>query len=283
MTDPYDPLGAPADAAADTTPPPSPAVQPSRRAAAGDAGTKLNRRGVLIGFTVVLGAILVIAAIVAMLADAPEPPPDCQPGTECGGPPPAAEVDPSAVPSEPPERPSAVPAGTVGIRAGTPVINGQLGYQFEYSDWWAIDSSNDDPREVDLVYQGTSGDGLLIVAAVPSGEASVQAYAADWTNQLKDWAPDLQADDSEKNAILGPSIGFVDGLGLTFAGSRSGTLLSSTPVGVSLLVASDGQTTAAVVLIVWNPDKPVASKWLQYNIRSRAELILKTFRWTAPP
>jgi hypothetical protein len=34
---------------------------------------------------------------------------------------------------------------------------------------------------------------------------------------------------------------------------------------------------------VFNPDKPVGSKWLQYNIRSRAELILKTFRWTAPP
>jgi hypothetical protein len=273
MTEPADPSAMPS-----ASPP-----QSGPRAAAGDAGTRLSRRGVLTGFGVILGLILLIAAIVAVLADAPEPPPDCQPGTECGGPPPAAEVDPSASPSDPPERPSAVPPGTVGIRAGTPVINSQLGYQFEYSDWWAVDTSNEDPREVDLVYQGTSGDGLLIVAAVPSSEASVQAYAADWTNQLKDWAPDLQVDDSEKNAILGASIGFVDGLGFTFAGSRSGTLLSSTPVGVSLLVASDGRTTAAVVLIVWNPDKTVGSKWLQYNIRSRAELILKTFRWTSPP
>ena len=252
-----------------TTEPPGPSAAP--RAAAGDSGTKLSRRGVLIGFAVLLGAIVLIAAIVAVLADAPEPPPDCEPGTECGGPPPAAE------------RPSAVPPGTVGIRAGTPVINSQLGYQFEYSDWWAIDTSNNDPREVDLIYQGTSGEGLLIVAAVPSNESGVQAYAADWTNLLKDWAPDLQADESEKNAILGPSIGFVDGLGLTFAGSRSSPQSATTPVGVSLLVASDGRTTAAVVLIVWNPDKPVGSKWLQYNIRSRAELILKTFRWTTPP
>ena len=143
--------------------------------------------------------------------------------------------------------------------------------------------SSNDPREVDLIYQGTSGDGLLIVAAVPSSEAGVQAYTAQWTNLLKDWASDLQADDSEKNAILGPSIGFVDGTGLTFAGSRSNALLGTTPVGVSLLVASDGRTTAAVTLIVFNPDKPVGSKWLQYNIRSRAELILKTFRWTPPP
>ena len=179
----------------------------------------------------------------------PKPPPDCQPGAECGGPPPAAEVERDArPPSEPRSAPSAVPPGTVGIRAGTPVINSELGYQFEYSDWWAVDTSNNDPREVDLIYQGTSGDGVLIVAAVPSSEASVQAYAEQWSNLLRDWAPDLQADDSEKNAILGPSIGFVDGIGLTFAGSRSSPQSATTPVGVSLLVASDGRTTAAVTL-----------------------------------
>ena len=260
MTEPRDP---------GPTPPPIPAPP---RAAAGDAGTRLSRRGVLTGFAIVLGVILLIAAIAAVIADAPEPPPDCEPGIECGGPPPPAA-----------ESPAAVPPGTVGIRAGTPVVNSELGYQFEYSDWWAIDSSNTDTREVDLVYQGTSGDGLLIVAAVPSSEAGVQAYTADWTNKLKDWAPDLQADESEQNAILGPSIGFIDGVGLTFAGSRSTSLFSTTPVGISLLVASDGSITAAVVLIVWDPDQQVGSKWLQYNIRSRAELILKTFRWTPPP
>ena len=201
---------------------------------------------------------------------------------------PTASPAPSAAARRPWRRrpghdPSPSRAGTIGIRAGTPHINSELGYQFEYSDWWAIDTSVTDPREVDLIYQGTSGDGILIVAAVPSSEASVQAYATQWTNLLKDWAPDLQGDDSEKNAILGPSIGFVDGTGLTFAGSRSSPQSATVPVGVSLLVASDGRTTAAVTLIVFNPDKPVGSKWLQYNIRSRAELILKTFRWTAPP
>ena len=49
-----------------------------------------------------------------------------------------------------------------------------------------------------------------------------------------------------------------------------------------MIVASDGHTTVTVVLIVWNPDKPVGEKWLQYNIRSRAEIVLKTFRWGPP-
>jgi hypothetical protein len=256
-----------------TEPPhPSPTPPAPPRAAAGDAGTRLSRRGVVTGFAIVLGVILLVAALAAVMADAPEPPPDCEPGVECGGPPPPAG-----------ESPAEVPPGTVGIRAGTPVVNSELGYQFEYSDWWAIDTSNTDTSETDLVYQGNAGDGLLIVAAVPSSEAGVQAYAAEWTNKLKDWATDLQADDSEQNAILGPSIGFVDGVGYTFAGSRTTSLFFTTPVGISLIVASDGSITAAVVLIVWDPDESVGSKWLQYNIRSRAELILKTFRWTPPP
>jgi hypothetical protein len=49
------------------------------------------------------------------------------------------------------------------------------------------------------------------------------------------------------------------------------------------VTASDGRLTAAVIVIVWNPDKSVADKWLQYNIRSRAEIALKTFRWGTSP
>ncbi len=287
MTEPLDPTtgeplpDGPRPAAPPTAAPPIVVPPPAAaRSAAGDAGSKLSSRGVLAGFAIVLGAILLIAAIVATLSDAPEPPPDCQPGTECGGPPPGNELEPSASPAgQGPEHSAAVPPATIGVRAGTPFINRDLGFQFEYSDWWAIDPSVNDPREVDLIYQGTSGDGVLIVAGVPTTEASPAAYADRWFGTLQEWAPDLKADESEKNAILGPSIGFIDGIGRTYAGSRSSAQSATTPVGVSLIVSSDGRTTVAVILIVWNPDKSVGAKWLQYNIRSRAELTLKTFRW----
>jgi hypothetical protein len=257
----------------------------SPRSAVGDAPGRLSGRKVMLGFALVLGVILLLAALGTILGDVPEPPPDCQPGTECGGPPPAGGVEPSPAASSgaqtPASQPPVAPA-TIGIRAGTPWINKELGFQFEYSDWWAVDTSNTDPREVDLDYQGNSGDALLIVAAVATSEAGPQAYADQWLGQLKDWAPDLTVDDREKNAILGPEIGFIDGLGRTYAGSRSSPQSATTPVGISLIVSSDGHTTAAVILIVWNPDKAVGSKWLQYNIRSRAEIVLKTFRWGPP-
>ncbi|MEA2610557.1 MAG: hypothetical protein QOI37_1019 [Chloroflexota bacterium] len=254
------------------------------RAAAGDAQTRLHPARLLIVFAVMLGAVILVAAIVVSLTASPEPPPNCQPGVECGGPPPggdAASAAPSLAAILPPTSAPTVPPGTIGIRAGTPYSNTALGFQFEYSDWWAIDTSNTDPREVDLVYQGTSGDGLLIMAGAPTAEASPTAFADKWFATLQNWAPDLAVDDSPKNVILGPEIGFVDGIGRVYAGTRSSAQSATTPIGVSMIVASDGTRTAAAILIVWNPDKSVGTKWLQYNIRSRAEIALKTFRWGA--
>jgi hypothetical protein len=141
-----------------------------------------------------------------------------------------------------------------------------------------VDTSVTDPNETDLVYQGTS-DAVLIVSGTPATDANAQAFADRWFNLLREWAPDLEADEREANAILGPEIGYVDGIGRTYAGSRTSPQAATSPVGVSLVAASDGRTTVAVVLIVWDPDATVGSRWRQYVVRARAELILKTFRW----
>jgi hypothetical protein len=245
----------------------------------GDQPARLRGTSLVAGFAVLLGICLLVAALLAVIAKAPEPPPDCQPGTECGGPP-GGGVEASPAP---PGSPVVVPPGTIGIRAGTPWISPDLGYQFEYSDWWELDTSTTDAGETDLDYQGSSGDGLLIVTAVPAGQAAPDAFADQWLAKLKQWAPDLRVDGAEKNMILGPEIGFVDGIGRTYAGSWSSPQSATAPVGVGLVAASDGRLTAAVVVIVWNPDRTVGEKWLQYNIRSHAELSLKTFRWGTSP
>ena len=252
--------------------------QPPRPTAPGDTPTRLSPRSVLVGFAVVLGVILLVATLTSLLADAPEPPPDCAPGTECGGPP--ADAGPSTVPAPSlgavPSAPAALPPGTIGIRAGTPWKSTDHGFEFEYSSWWAIDTA--DGRRADLLFQGPA-DALLIVDSVPAGDASAEAFAQRWTDVLRGEAPDLRIDDSEPNAILGPAIGFVDGVGRTFAGTWTSPQAATTPIGAGLVTATDGRTTVAVVLIVWNPDANVGSTWLQHAVRGTAELVLKTFRW----
>ena len=260
---------------------PTPQREPAGpRVASGEAGARLGGRAVVVVFGIVLVVILAVAAVVALLGQSPEPPPDCQPGTDCGGPPPAAEV--SSMPTAPPDPGTGVnppPApGPVGIRAGTPWRSSELGYEFEYSDWWAVDSS--DARSADLFFQG-NGDAELIVAGVPSSESSPQAYADHWLGELQKWAPDIKADSRAKNEILGPGIGFVDGIGRTYAGSKTSPQGATSPIGISLVTASDGRTTVAMILVVWDPESAAHGTWQQYFVRGRAELSLKTFRWVS--
>jgi hypothetical protein len=246
-----------------------------RRPVAGDEGAQLGQRRVIILFAAAIGLILVLAAIGAIIGPGPEPPPDCQPGSECGGPPEAgasfAPVPTVAAPS-----PITLPPDTIGIRAGLPWTSADHGFQFEYSDLWSIDSS--DGSRVDFDFQGP-GDAVLIVASVAATEASPAAYADRWLGIVGEEAPDLRVDAGQRNAILGPEIGFIDGIGRTYAGTWASPQGATEPVGVSLLTASDGRTTVAVVLVVWNPDADIGSSWRQHAVRGTAELVLKTFRW----
>jgi hypothetical protein len=244
--------------------------------AVGDESARLERRRLLVVFFIVLGIVLVAATLIAAVTDSPEPPPDCQPGTECGGPPgePGASIAPGASGGAIPA--PSVPPGTVGIRAGTPWKSSDHGFEFEYSRLWTVDSA--DGSRVDLVFRGKA-DAALTVASVAASEASPQAYADQWADTIRGDAPDLRVDEREKNEILGPMIGFVDGVGQTYAGTWTSPQAATRPIGVSVISASDGRTTVAVVLVVWDPDDDIGSSWMQYAVRSSAELVLKTFRW----
>jgi hypothetical protein len=250
-------------------------VSPWDRGRGGDH-SRLGRMRLLAGFAVVLGIILIVAAVVSVAAKPPEPPPDCAPGEACGGPPPQEPV-----PSDAGITPS--PADVqVGIRAGMPWESSELGYEFEYDDRiWVIE--REDGRGVEFRLDADI-DASLVVTAAPATEAGVEALADQRLEDIQSSVPDLAVDDRGRYAILGPAIGYVDGIGGSFAGSVVSPQGAATPIGVSLLAASDGRTTVVITLIVSDPDKPAGVDSLQRIVREQAgELVVKTFRWAPAP
>ena len=105
------------------------------------------------------------------------------------------------------------------------------------------------------------------MAGVPASEASPEAYADHWFGELQKFAPDITTDSQAKNEILGPAIGFVDGIGRTYAGSKSGAFGATSPIGFSLVTATDGRTTVAIILVVWDPEASAHDTWQQYFVR----------------
>src|SRR5262249_40507271 len=158
--------------------------------AVGDQSGRIGRRRLLILFFAVIGVVLLASTVIAVLTDTPEPPPDCQPGIECGGPPgePGASIAPGPSGAALP-LPSVAP-GAIGIRAGTPWKSSDGGFEFEYSRLWKVDS--EDGSSVDLVFQGRA-DAVLTVASVAASEAGPDAYADRWIDSIRSDAPDLKA------------------------------------------------------------------------------------------
>lgn len=250
-------------------------VSPWDRGRGGDP-SRIGRMRLLAGFAVVLGMILLGAALASVLAKSPEPPPDCAPGEACGGPPPQEPVPSGTSLPRPP-----ADLG-VGIRAGQPWESSELGYEFEFDDsLWVIE--REDGRGVEFRLDANI-DASLVVTAAPATEAGAKALADRRLEDIQSSVPDLAVDDRGRYAILGPAIGYVDGIGGSFAGSVVSPQGAATPIGVSLLAASDGRTTVVITLIVSNPDEPAGDESFQRVVREEAgELIVKTFRWAPAP
>ena len=187
------------------------------RLAAGDASTRLGGRGVLVGFAVVLGVILLLAAIVATLdrrarraARLPARHRVRRPAARPATPTPR-HVRPRprrCRPRPPPCRPG--PSASVPGRRGRARTSASSS---STPDLWAVDTS--DGRRADLVFQG-GVDALLIVAGRPGlgGQRGGLCRPLVQPRQ-RTRRPTCASTRSDKNAILGPSIGAIDGVGRT--------------------------------------------------------------------
>jgi hypothetical protein len=244
-----------------------------------------------------VGGILAVAvlAIVYVLLSAPTPPePPCQPGQICdvqpslppvgASPTPRASVAPTPVPATLP--PGATP--TPFVPAPTPVSNSPivlsgevwqsatLNYSFEYiPDYWQLTDQTDDTA----IFSSVNFDAQAVIHAVPATTTPAELIARDLA-QVDTFMISRVKDTDDYDALLGPSIGYVNGEGDVY----SGTLLGNdgnpvAPGGVTILAATDGRLTVSVVIIVGSPDAHVGSGTHQHAARSSADDFLKTFDW----
>lgn len=244
-------------------------------------------------FVGALIAIAVVAGIFIVLNQPAPPVTSCVAGQPCAPIPSLPPVAASPLPVGTP-RPSASPGATIVPGASLspvatpgsdspPVLSGtlysdtSLGYAFEY-----------DPTVFELADQG---DGFAVLnGKFFDAQVWVDAKTADTApkkmieTELGDIDRFLIArvpDADTYDAVLGPSIGFVPGDGSVWSGTltgRDGTPLA--PGGVTIVSASDGRITVAVVVIVGTPDAREGDETQQHAVRSAADDILKTFQWT---
>jgi hypothetical protein len=182
-------------------------------------------------------------------------------------------VGPEATRFVPPEVPI---SNSPPLVAGQVWTSAALGYSFEYDpDNFDLSSPDDKTAILDLNF----ADGEIVVHGA-QGSVSVSQMIEDELATVDTFMIGRTLDNADIDAVLGGSIGYLRGEARVY----SGTLLGSngTPVapgGITIVAATDGRITAAVIVIVGNPDSLLGDKAQQYVVRQAADQILKTFNW----
>jgi hypothetical protein len=250
---------------------------------------------VVVLFVGALILLALIAAVVVFLGKPAPPVAPCAPAQPCAPLPSLPVVGSSPGPGatpRPQSSPGSVPLPTPGgpvvpqpssdapvALSGTPYTDSSLGYSFEYnSDAFSLG----DTSAGSAVLNGQAFDAQVWVdakTADTSPSAMIQSELADIDNFLIARV----ADPDTYDALLGPSIGFVPGDGGVWSGTlvgRDGNPVA--PGGVTIVSATDGRITVAVVVIVGTPDARQGNDTQQHDVRTAADDILKTFQWSAP-
>jgi hypothetical protein len=264
--------------------------------------TKTGSGRILAIFVGGLIAVAIIAGILIFLGRPASPVPPCAPAQPCAPIPslPAVGATPrpgsTPVPNSTP-RPGATPIAqaTPGAPGATlpvstpednspPVVSGtlytdqSLGYSFEYNpDAWTLG----DTVAGSAVLNSQYFDAQVWVDA-KTADTSTQQMIQNELGDVDNFLTARTADTDTYDALLGPEIGYVSGQG----GVWSGTLVGQdgsplAPGGVTIVSASDGRITVAVVVVVGTPDAQIQGDTQQHHVRTAADDILKTFQWPA--
>jgi hypothetical protein len=214
-----------------TSAPPAPEAAATAAAAAPLAplGGRLAKRQLILIFAGILAGVLLLSAL-AVVALAPSGrEADCDPDRPCGNP----------------------PTGSPALSVGTVYDSPDLGFRFEYDDkvW---DEIAEDGRSVTL--QLTGSDTALVIGGAPAGEATPESLLQGQLDSLGERVQSLTEDSDPTHRILGPRVGFRDGIGGAYTGVSDTPQGPSQPISLVLMAARDEDIVTYLTLLTSEED-----------------------------
>lgn len=264
--------------------------------------SRVNPKAIVAIFVGAMLGLALVAVIVVLFSQPAPPTPPCPTGERCAPQPslpPVSQVSPlptQVLPSAGPTTPATPRTTLAPGRTATPIPqpsasplsnspplvsetllqNDALGFSFEYDpSLWTLTEEGDSYA----VFVSVPFDAQLIIDVAEASTTPREVM----DNQLAfvdGFMLGRVADTDTYDALLGPSIGYVRGEGAVY----SGTMLSNdgTPVApgaVTIIGATDGRLSAALMIVVWSPDDLLGSDTHAHEARRSADFILKTFDW----
>jgi hypothetical protein len=229
--------------------------------------SRLRRPVVLVSFTGLAAATVVLSTLVIVLVRPGPIRPLCTPGKPCGRPP----VGP---PISAPHATARAP-----LELGTPWAS-SLGVRVRYPNYWTATEHGDSILIVNEKLQG--GEFVTALVAVsPATVSSAAALDAQLSAERSGYLG-LQPDGAAQHVMLGPEVGFVHGIGAAYKATLDQPPSPSQRVELLFEVATFGPATVLVEAVTNEHaapnDRTLNAPFPDY---SDVDLMMESFRWQA--
>jgi hypothetical protein len=206
----------------------------------------------LLAYAAGLGTLGGVAVAVAAIAAPPPPKAQCRPGAPCGAPP--------------------IFAHAISTLPGyTPWQSSGLGFSLRYpSQDWSVASSGTN----DVELQSADGNGLLLVTATPTTQASPAALMSAQVDSLGGQLLGLSSDPAPSDQLLGTNVGFVPGPGGVYTATIASPQGPQAPVAIAIVAAAQNGVTVAATAI--GPADDPSARQVVYQ---QADDIINSIRW----
>jgi hypothetical protein len=219
---------------------------------------KLARRRFLAIFGGAIALLLGAGLLSIVLAKPASPKPACEPGTPC-----------------PPR------TGRPALLTGT-IWRSDLGFQMEYyPDIWHVVRQK--PRELRLEASGQSGQLNVWLTVVPANEAAPEQLARKYVDELRsNGVPTLAVDTRPADEVLGPAIGYLDGIGTAYSGVVDTPQGPGPPIEAFVLASTDRRVTASA-LVTTTFARDTSAEYTPWPVLQYVDYLLNTARWPSQP
>jgi hypothetical protein len=217
---------------------------------------RIGRSSIIAAAVGVFVGVAVVATVIVLVRDPGTPAPTCRPPESCG----------------PPQG----PPGLVSLS----VWDSPLGYSFRYdAARWTVEPMSDGTGAVLKLF----GREDAVLRVVGSEDATPEEALAALADSIRETAPDLAEDVRNFRRVLGPAVGYLDGVGASFAGTTDSPQGPGHPVLVSAMSArAAGVTvTVSVVMIGDRWQERIEGGWLGEQVFGLADSVINTVTWVA--
>jgi hypothetical protein len=220
---------------------------------AGNAASRVNRWKIVLIALIGLAIVVGVANVVLLINEPGPAQPDCQP-----------------------DRPCIPPVNRDAVSLGRRWVSRDLGFSFEYPTGW-LRLASEDGASVRLEIPTDAFQSEVWISGARASDSSIEELVRQRRDALSQRVVGLQEDNDSPERVVSPSLGFVRGVGGSYAGTLDSGSGPTAPATTAIMAAGDGNVNVVLSFLI--AGEGLSHKQIQQYRMYAGSLVVSTMKW----